>query len=338
MNVAASRGPSIRDVAGWAGVSHQTVSRVINNHSGVHPDTRAKVLEVIAQVGYRPNIAARRLVTNNSATIGVISVGLMYYGASATVVGVSDAALEVGLFTSVVNVSTPDHQSLRRAVEHLLDQGVEGILIIAPQAAALEALMGVTFTVPFLLLESSARGNEHSLALDSELGAKMATEHLLELGHRKILHLSGPPDWFGANVRISGWRKAMEEADLETMPVMEGDWTPSSGYVVGQKIAETRRATAVFAGNDQMALGLIRGIVEAGLRVPEDISVVGYDDLPDSAYFSPPLTTVRLDYIEVGRQAVKVLSNKIKDPGSPVVADGIELQLIVRKSTGPVVS
>ena len=170
--------------------------------------------------------------------------------------------------------------------------------------------------------------------VDQKLGARLAVAHLISLGHQRIGHVSGPLDWIDGQARVEGWREELAEAGLPDDLLIEGDWSAGSGYRIGQQLAEQRDATAVFVSNDQMALGLLRAFGEKGVRVPEDVSVVGFDDQPESAYFMPPLTTVRQDFEELGKRCMDLMRAQIEEgaAGGTLV---VEPELVVRASTAP---
>jgi len=301
------RAPNIRDVAALAGVSYQTVSRVLNDSPSIRPTTRDRVLAVIQEVGYRPNQAARALVTSRSGMIGVLSTQSAQYGPTTSVNAIEQAARAAGYRLSITTVTSGDAASLASAVDYLLNQAVEAIVVIAPQVGLFQALSGLSIAVPFVTLESTGRDAEHSLSVDQVAGARLATAHLVELGHTEIVHLAGPADWIEANARREGFRLEIAAAGLaeHTMPV--GDWSAQSGYEVGKRMLASRDFTAVFAANDQMALGLVHAAGELGLDVPAHLSVVGFDDIPEAAHFRPPLTTVRQNFAEIGRRAIAQL-------------------------------
>lgn len=328
------RTPVMADVARLAGVSLQTVSRVVNGLDNLRPETRHKVEAAISQLGYRPNRAARSLVTRRSATIGVIGSRSGLWGPSTIHRSVQAAGRDAGYFVSSVNLPAFTHHELTDAIEHLRDQHVEGIVLIAAHDAALEVAReqrdGGT---PVVVVEGDEAQARWSVGVDQVAGGRMATEHLLAQGHRSVLHLAGPQAWNEARGRLAGWRAAMEAAGLPAPAPYEGDWSPESGYRLGLRIREERTATAVFCANDQMALGLVRALWEAGRSVPDDLSVVGFDDVPESAYFLPPLTTVRQDFPAVGRLAITTLSTAIA--GEPAPARLIAPELVVRRSTAP---
>jgi DNA-binding LacI/PurR family transcriptional regulator len=327
------------DVARLAGVSHQTVSRVINGLPNIRPSTRAKVEDAIRQLGYRPNTAARALVTKRSGTIGVIGTEAGHWGPTSIHRTVDDAARAAGYFASSVSLERSTAEHLRAAMDHLARQAVEGIIMIAAQDDALESIAAQSPDVPLVVVEGDLSKSRRAVGVDQLAGARMATRHLLELGHTDIAHVTGPLNWTEARARRDGWRAEMLDAGVRPAEPLIGDWTAASGFAAGARIARSDIAgldevSAVFVANDQMAIGLLRALFEAGLRVPEDVSVVGFDDIPEAAYLIPPLTTVHQDFQAVGRRAIEVLQAAIAHQEEQLPRL-LEPELVVRTSTAP---
>jgi DNA-binding LacI/PurR family transcriptional regulator len=323
------------DVAKLAGVSHQTVSRVINDSTQVRPETRRRVLAAMRELDYRPNPAARALVTGRSRTLGVVSFDTTLYGPASTLFAVEQAAHAAGYFITIVSLLALDRVSVLNAIERLRVQGVDGILVISPQEGAAEALVNLPADVPLVAVEAGPKQSVPVVAVDQFGGAVSATRLLLDLGHRTVWHVAGPRDWLEAQQRVDGWRSALEAAGAEAPQVMTGDWSPRSGYQIGQRLAEETDVTAVFVANDQMALGVLRALHERGRRIPGAVSVVGFDDIPEAQYFTPPLTTVRQDFGEMGRSALRLLLDVMQDGGEPPTRLTVAPELVVRRSTGP---
>jgi DNA-binding LacI/PurR family transcriptional regulator len=321
------------DVAKLAGVSLQTVSRVINDSPHVRADTRDRVLDAMRKLEYRPNSVARALVTGRSRTLGVVSFDTTLYGPASTLFGIERAAHDAGYFVSIVSLKSLDRASVLSAVGRLRNQGVDGIVVIAPQESAAQTLLQIPDDVPLVAAEAGPDDSVPLVAVDQVQGARLATRHLLELGHRTVWHVSGPSDWLEAQDRVTGWRSSLEEAAAPAPPVLVGDWSARSGHELGRRLAATEGVTAVFVANDQMALGVLRALHEAGRRVPSEISVVGFDDIPEASYFMPPLTTVRQDFNEIGRRSLlrllEQLTNGARSPSRETVAP----ELVVRAST-----
>ena len=327
-----ARVANIFDVARLAGVSHQTVSRVVNDLPNVRPATRARVEDAIKQLRYRPSATARSLVTRRSRTIGLITTGSPDYGPSSTLLGFNEAARKARYLVSISSMLEADVVSMRSSVELLLSQNVEAIVLIAAHRGALEAIQGIDLGVPLLAVESSGRVGFHSVSIDQYRGAYDATSHLISLGHTSIVHVAGPEDSMDATERVRGWRAALSEHGLVAREPLVGDWTPASGFAIGQQLAAANHFTAVFAANDQMALGLVHAFAGQGLRVPQDVSIVGFDDIPEAEHFSPPLTTIRQDFAELGRTVMHTLLELQLDEGFESAAHPVP-QLIVREST-----
>ena len=325
-----ARTATIFDVARLAGVSHQTVSRVLNDQPNVREATRDRVQEAIRQLRYRPSTAARALVTRRSRTIGLITTGPPDYGPSSTTLGFNEAARAARYNVSISSMLTATTDSMRASIELLLDAHVEAIVLIAAQRGALEALRGIELGVPLVAVESSGRGGL-SVSIDQYAGARLATEHLIALGHRDIEHLAGPSDSMDATERLRGWRDVLAEHGLVAPPPLVGDWSPASGYAFGRALAGRRRFTAVFSANDQMALGAIHALTGADLLVPRDVSIIGFDDIPEAEHFAPPLTTVRQDFAQLGHDVMATLLDVLND--TDVRPPHRSPELVLREST-----
>jgi DNA-binding LacI/PurR family transcriptional regulator len=329
------RAANIFDVARLAGVSHQTVSRVVNDVPNVRPATRERVEDAIRQLRYRPSTAARALVTKRSRTIGLITTGRPDFGPSSTALGFNDAARQARYTVSIASMAEADPGSMRASVELLLGQNVEAIVLIAGHRGALEAMQAIDLGVPLLAVESSGRSGFHSVSIDQFEGARAATDHLVALGHREILHVAGPDDSMDAAERTRGWRASLSRHGLVAREPLVSDWSPLSGYRLGLRLLDdATEFTAVFAGNDQLALGLLHAFTERGVSVPAEISVVGFDDIPEAAHFTPPLTTVRQDFAALGRDIMATLVEILRDE-EQVVTPHTAATLVVRASTGP---
>ena len=320
------------DVAQLAGVSHQTVSRVLHDSPHVRGDTRERVLAAIRQLDYRPNSVAQALVTGRSRTLGVVSFDTTLYGPASTLLGIEQAAHDAGYAVSISSLRSLNRTSVIAAVHRLRDQGVDGVAVIAPLRAGVDALRHLRPEFPVVAVEAGPEASIPVATVDQSAGAAAATRHLLDLGHRTVWHIAGPQDWLEAEQRADGWRSTLEAAGAEVPPLLRGDWSPRSGYELGRQLVETQGVTAVFAANDQMALGLLRRLHEAGRRTPGEISVVGFDDIPEAAYFTPPLTTVRQDFAEVGRRCLRVLLGQIEQGRRSWERVVVPTELVVRAS------
>jgi DNA-binding LacI/PurR family transcriptional regulator len=320
------------DVAKLANVSMQTVSRVVNGKDQVSSKTKAAVEAAIEQLGYRPNSIARALATRKSHRIGLISTGIAARSLSKRMLAFNEAARSSGYDVSIVNIDDADYEGLVDAFDGLLQQNVEGLVVIAADRDLLAELQGIKVDVPLVISEGSSLPGLHSVSVDQFVGARIATRHLLDLGHREIRHITGPPRSLDAIERLRGWRTELVAAGAPLTEPLVGDWRPMSGYEAGIELAKSRNFTAVFCANDQMVVGLLHAFHEAGIRVPDDVSIVGFDDIPESAHLIPPLTTVRQDFDELGRRIMQTLIAEME--GTEVTApERTEPELIVRQST-----
>lgn len=327
------RRPVMADVAKLAGVSHQTVSRVINGSTNIRPSTRERVERAIAHLDYRPNTAARALVTRRSKIIGIIGSNTALHGPASIQFSIQDAARAAGYFTSLVTVGAVTHDELRGALDYLSRQSVEAIIMIVTQQDALAVVRSEATTIPLIVVEGELSGRGLSVGVDQTAGARLATQHLVDLGHRDIIHVSGPLTWTEARARRAGYVEVMRAAGLPVRADLEGDWTPARGYAIGRELVTRNDFSAVFIANDQMAIGILHAFAQAGISVPGDVSLVGFDDVPEAAYLNPALTTVRQDFHAVGQRAIELLTAVIDGVSSatPLLAP----ELIVRDSTRP---
>ncbi|MEW5812188.1 MAG: LacI family DNA-binding transcriptional regulator [Actinomycetota bacterium] len=325
--------PVMADVARLAGVSHQTVSRVINGSSSIRPATKARVEQAIEELGYRPNTAARALVTRRSGIIGIVGTNSALFGPSSIQRSVQEAARAAGYFSSLVPLETVTLETLRDALDHLTRQSVEAIVMIAAQEDALEVVHSAHADLPLVVVEGDLSGRGLSVGVDQIGGAHQATAHLIDLGHTAIEHVAGPLNWTEAKGRQTGYEQAMRDAGLTPREPWEGDWTPARGYEIGRELARTKDVSAVFVANDQMAIGVLHALAEAGLAVPNDISVVGFDDIPEAGFLIPALTTIRQDFQAIGRRAIDLVMATLE--GSSTNVPLLPPELIVRASTAP---
>lgn len=327
-----ARPPGMMAVARLAGVSHQTVSRVLNTPEAVRPATRERVVAAMRELGYSRNLAARALVTQQTALLGVVWTGAAYFGPSSTVGGIEVAARAAGYSTLVGALETYDEGEVRALFRTFRDRGVEGIAVVAPRERVAQLAREYAAGIPVVLVaDDDSDPSLSTVAVDQELGGRLATEHMLERGCRRVLHLAGPQDWFDARARARGWRAALVSTGLEVPEMVEGDWSPESGYEAGRALAESGDLPdGVFCGNDAMAVGLVAALRDAGVDVPGRVSVVGFDDLAGVAFFAPPLTTVAQPFAELGAKALEVLVDAIA--GAEAVAQRLEPELRVRSS------
>lgn len=324
------RAANIRDVAAAAGVSHQTVSRVINGHANLRESTRQRVLDAMEELQFRPNRAARALVTKESRIIGALVASGAEYGPTASLQAVQTAANEAGYVVDAAHIDSADRASIEAALDRLMGHAVEGLVLLAPQSRTLEVIEQLSIRIPFVTVHS-LHSQDHRMSVDQLAGARLATRHLLELGHRQVVHVPGPEEWVETQARREGYLEEMGDWGLEPAIVAAGEWTADSGYRVGRELCGRRRFSAAVCGNDHIALGMVHAYAEAGLRVPEDFSIVGFDDVPEAAHFLPPLTTVRQDFPELGRRCIAVLLAELRG-GVPATAGDVAPRLIRRAS------
>ncbi|MHA6523579.1 LacI family DNA-binding transcriptional regulator [Tessaracoccus sp. G1721] len=332
-------GPSIEDVARLAGVSAQTVSRVSTGADPVRPETKAKVMAAIAQLGYSPNRAARALRNGSFGTLGLLAHRYERTGEVLTTGAVVKAADEEGYTVTLLSID--DETALAKdwesAAHRISNQAIDGLVIIRAEEATPETLT-LPAGMPVAVSDSRLVGHYPAVMADQVPGARDATRHLLGLGHRRVDHLAGPADSEPALMRRGAWERTLEAAGISAPPAWQGDWTPASGYAMGRRIAEDPGITAVFCANDEMAFGLIRALNEAGRRVPEDVSVVGFDAIALSEYIYPPLTTVRQNFDRIGHELVKLVLAQIRSQGVTLARHDrvvVPTELIVRATTAP---
>jgi DNA-binding LacI/PurR family transcriptional regulator len=324
------------DVALLAGVSRKTVSRVFNNEPYVSDEARRRVLQAAEALEYRRNNAARALASGRTRSIGVVALGTAGYGVASLLVGIERAARDAGYALRVVNTLEGEPAGIARAVDSLLDQGVDGIVVSEPVD---DGEVSVRVDVPVLFLGAPPVFDVPRMVtagVGADLLARAATDHLLDLGHATVHHVAGPQRWYAARDRLKGWRTALAARGRGQPPVIEGDWSAASGYAAGRELASETSVTAVFAAGDDMAIGLIHALGQAGRRVPEDVSVVGFDDNPVFAYVTPPLTTVRQPFDAAAKEGLRLLLHAIEKPDAdlpPAIAPPVEL--VVRSSTAP---
>ncbi|MDT0445533.1 LacI family DNA-binding transcriptional regulator [Streptomyces johnsoniae] len=334
---------SMADVARSAGVSQKTVSRVVNGEPHVSQALRERVLHEIARLGYHPDETARALVTRRSRRIGIVAGRTSWFGPAATLQGLAHAARAAGYFVSIVHTDDEDDAEAARAVRHLVGQGLDAIAVSAPHVPV-DPAAHVPAGLPLLLLRypdaprAPAPPGAVVVGNDDVGGARAATAHLLALGHRTVHHIAGPRGWAVTRHRAAGWAAALRAAGVAVPAARHGDWSAASGWAAARALLGAVRLTALFVANDSMAIGAIHAIERSGRRVPDDISVVGFDDIPEAAYLSVPLTTVRQDFGEIARRGMRLLIPAIgaadgTRPATPGVR--VPAALVLRDSTAP---
>ncbi|MCP2636118.1 LacI family DNA-binding transcriptional regulator [Microbacterium sp. HD4P20] len=323
------RPATIYDVAAAAGVSHQTVSRFLRGFEGIRPETRARVTAALDALGYRPNMTARSLKSGRSHRIGALTHESSQVGPTRIAEAASAAAREAGYILDLISLDMRSSHAIDDALDQLTQHSLAGILALASTDEMVRAVADADFRVPIFLETEVDEPTSFS-----ETGVTELVEHLAGLGHRRFLHIAGPPNWSSARGRQRAYEAAIARLGLTSTALLHGDWTAASGYQALASRRDVMAATAVIAANDQMALGAMLALKESGRRIPEDVSVVGLDDIPEAAYFDPPLTTLRNDFDRTGREAVLALIARIE--GRPVPARSAQPPLLVtRRSSGP---
>jgi DNA-binding LacI/PurR family transcriptional regulator len=329
------RRPAGTDVARVAGVSQKTVSRVMNGEPYVKEEVRLRVLRAAQELGYRRNNAARALNSGRTHQIGVVSLGTALYGPASLLISLERTARNLGYSLTVISTFEGDRGGVGGAIDSLLEQGVEGIVISEPIDEGED--LRLTADLPVLSVGGfpGLQGPRVVITGDNGAdGARAATDHLLSLGHSTVWHVAGPQRWWSARDRVDGWRQALRSTGAAEPPWLEGDWLPASGYGAGARLARNPDVTAIFVANDDMAIGVMRALADGGRSVPDDVSIVGFDDIPSAAYQSPPLTTIRQDFDTVAERGLKCLVRQIEAPeDGPLWLAEPPLHLVVRRST-----
>ncbi|WP_260405926.1 LacI family DNA-binding transcriptional regulator [Microbacterium sp. G2-8] len=328
-----TRPPSMADVASAAGVSHQTVSRVLNGHAHVRAETRERVLTAIEELGYRRNQAARTLVTTQSATIGIVTTATTNFGPASTVLAIEESARAAGYFVSLAALGSHDPEDTGRVLDQLMNQGVDGIIVLAPIVEVASLLDGVLLPVPIVVVaareDAPAGTSVRYVAVDQRAGAALAARHLAGLGHERVVHVAGPRNWYDAIERVRGFADVFADGRI----LDATGWDAQSGYDAGARLARDvvdGTVTAVFAANDYLALGIIRAFWERGIRVPDEVSIAGFDGIDGSGFLVPSLTTVRQSFAALGDAAVRGLLDPTASGADPILPE-----LVVRGSTTP---
>ncbi|OEJ23863.1 LacI family transcriptional regulator [Streptomyces agglomeratus] len=326
---------SMADVARVAGVSSQTVSRVANGYAGVTEETRQQVLAAMKELGYRPNSAARALKRGEFRTIGVITFGLSTTGNVRTLEAIATSAAHEGYAVTLLPVAVPTQDEVRGAFSRLGELAVDAVIVIQ-EVHLLDAVpLDLPPNVQVVVADSDAGDRYTVVDTDQAGGTRTAVRHLLDLGHRTVWHLAGPEESYAAQRRADAWRAELTRAGRTPPPLVRGDWSAESGYRAGLELASLEDCSAVFAANDQMALGLLRALHERGRTVPDDVSVIGFDDIPESGSFLPPLTTVHQDFAEVGRRCVEGVLRQMRHDATAHGTTLVPTRLVVRDSTAP---
>ncbi|WP_168187180.1 LacI family DNA-binding transcriptional regulator [Salinibacterium sp. UTAS2018] len=328
-----SRAATIYDVAARAKVSHQTVSRYLRKYPGIRPETRERVELALAELNYRPNQAARTLATNRSLRIGAFAYEMLEVGPSQIMQGASRRARDAGYMLDLVTLFPSDDEATQNAINEMYQQNLAGVIASAPTDRVREALEAADFGVP-LYIETEREdelGAEHESL--NAVGTRKLVDHLVDQGHTTILNIAGPPSWIASLNRVNAYRRAMLHRGLEPLDSLHTDWSAASGYKLARQMPLDRGVTAIVATNDQVALGVVRALIERGVAVPDDMSVVGFDDIPESEFFLPPLTTVQTHFDMQGKYSIDMLLSMIHNSEAPVREDYVSADLVLRSST-----
>lgn len=345
----ASRPARIDDVAKLAGVSVPTVSRVLTGAQRVSPAKHERVLQAINELGYRPSGAARTLASGRPSAIAILAGNTSRYGYARTIEGVEEAARAAHYRVLIaviedVELTNDGRTGGAAAVDQVLGQSVAGVVVLKFDPPGVAALSALPDTVPRVVVSGQRERNMHQAVIDEVLGADEATEHLLGLGHRTVHHLAIPATG-REDGRTVGWRKALQRAGAEVPEVLGWTWDPMEARRIGQTVGESRpEITALLCGNDEIAMGMMRGLQDAGRQVPHDVSVVGFDDHPLSSLWAPALTTVAQDFVDLGRRSFALLAAQLEPDAMAGAQSHRTTQsrrssrpavLIIRESTAP---
>lgn len=326
---------TMTDIAALSGVSYQTVSRVVNGMPDVADTTRERLLKIMSEVGYRPNVTARQLVSQRSSVVGVVTFGTGLYGPTQIMVNLEQSVKELGWSVMFCGIAEESVNEIRRAVNELCSHQVAGVLIHLPIQIDLQHLKDISRNLPLVAIDSDFSFKAHSVFVNQEQGSRLVTRHLIALRHVRIAYLRAPLIWRAARLRFRGFLKELESARLKPGPIIEADWSARGGFEATKELisAKPGEFTALVSANDQMALGAIRAIEEAEIPIPARISVAGFDDIPEAAYLRPPLTTVRQDFASLGKLSVQCLLDQLDNPGRAPRNRTIRPTLIERAST-----
>ncbi|WP_353808732.1 LacI family DNA-binding transcriptional regulator [Agromyces sp. SYSU T00194] len=333
----ARKAATIYDVARAAGVSHQTVSRYLKGYEGIRPATREKVERALKDLDYRMNMTARSLAMRRSNRVAALVHDIVQVGPSKTAQGASSAAHDAGYVLDFISLDFRDRAAIDEALELVARQDLAGVIAMSTTDHMAAAFAATEFRMPAFIVPEDE--DDDDLRSDDPQsvhghGMKLAIDHLVGLGHRRFFYIAGPTGWSSARNRAAAYHFALEHHGIASIGQAEGDWSPASGYAAAHQAAVRTDATALLVANDQMALGAMLALEEHGMRVPDDVSVVGFDDIPEARFFRPPLTTVRQDFDLQGRIAFGRLLQLIDGPDAYTVPPNVP-ELIVRRSTAP---
>ncbi|MBI9043903.1 MAG: LacI family DNA-binding transcriptional regulator [Anaerolineaceae bacterium] len=334
-----SSSPTIRDVAALAGVSHQTVSRVINGSRRVADETRNKVLDAIETLDYRPNAVARSMVHGKTKMLAFFAPDLIDFTHASILHAAEAEARRLGFF--LMGSAAPNQKELKRLIDQLIQQRrVDGLVVLNPDINGASEIIPDDTHVIYICGKSPAEDNRTRVYLDNHEGAVNAIRHLVALGHTKIGMVTGPMEQVSSQFRQKGFKTALNEAGIQLHPewIHEGDWSATSGYNAFNLWKKNSLfPSAIFSQNDRMAIGIIRAARDIGVRVPEDLSVIGFDDMPLASYFDPPLTTMRQDMASIGRSAIALLVESFENGQNSPNSVCFQAELVIRKSTSSII-
>jgi len=322
--------PSLFDVARDAKVSHQTVSRVLNNHINVRPETKKRVEESVARLGYKVNVSARALATGKYGAVGLLNLNTSLYGPITMNESIQKSALEQHYKINYLTVNSIDNESVINGIEMLFASGVDGILVAVPRSLKeidLESLK--KYKIPIVIRDHSSVPKE--VKLNQRKVSSIATDYLISLGHKRIAFAGGHKKWFDAHERMIAWKTTMKKANLDCDLLFEGDWSATSGYEMAENIlAEDKHVSAIYAASDLIGLGVLKYLNDGRFK---DVSVISTDAMEESEFYYPSLTTIKYDYGELGRRYFQLLLNLIAKRPMPVYTSSFQIELSIRDST-----
>jgi DNA-binding LacI/PurR family transcriptional regulator len=327
--------PTLNDVAKVLGLSHQTVSRVINNHPRVLPETRERVLQAIAALGYKPNQAARFLANRRSTLIGLVTDDPGIYGPAHAILSLEQEARLHGYTLLIFGLRSLTIAEAKAGAEQLVAASAEGLIVDVPVEINKSELAAAMGSIPFVTLDIDGGDLFPSFRVDHVRGSRLATRHLISLGHTRIAGLLGHQPYRSSKLRRKGWLAELQAAGLDPGPATHTPWTPDGGYDAMKKMIKTDagKFTAVFAANDLIAMGALLALHDASIQVPDEISVVGFDNMPESRFFNPPLTTATSDFDVMARESLEILFARIRGTPGAVLRRVFRPEMMIRKST-----
>jgi DNA-binding LacI/PurR family transcriptional regulator len=333
---AVAKRPTLNDVAKVLGLSQQTVSRVINNHPRVLPETRERVLQAIDAIGYKPNQAARFLANRRSTLIGLVTDDPGIYGPAHAILSLEQEARLHGYTLMIFGLRNLTIADAKAGAEELIANSAEGLIVDLPIEISKVEFAAAMGNIPFVTLDIDGGDLFPSFRVDHIRGSRLATRHLISLGHTRIAGLLGHKPYRSSKLRKKGWLAELHAAGLEPGPARHTPWTPDGGYDATKELIKTAgKFTAIFAANDLIAMGTLLALHEAGIEVPKEVSVVGFDNMPESRFFHPPLTTATSDFDVMARESLDILFARIRGTPNALLRRAFRPELMIRKSTAP---